>query len=98
VQLHDHDSSDDLPAALVHVSVPTCRGEPVPYAPGLMLLTGTLSVGHQEETDGRLSIVRLALDPPAQEPKRERRWFSRSRAPVHSSHAAAKTDFTAHQH
>ena len=34
-------------------------------APGLMLLTGTLSVGHHEETDGRVSVVRLALDPPA---------------------------------
>lgn len=64
VQLHDHDSSDDLPAALVHVSVPTCRDREVPFAPGLMLLTGTLSVGHREETDGRMSVVRLALDPP----------------------------------
>ena len=74
VQLHDHDSSDDLPPALVHVSVPTSRGQQVPYAPGLMLLTGTLSVGHQEESDGRNSLVRLALDPPAPESKR---FFSR---------------------
>ena len=37
VQVHDHDSSDDLPPAVVHVSVPTCRGTQVPYVPGLML-------------------------------------------------------------
>ena len=69
VQLHDHDSSDDLPAALVHVSVPTCRDAAVPHAPGLMLLTGTLSVGPREEADGRMSVVRLALDPPAASPR-----------------------------
>ncbi len=65
VQVHEHDSSDDLPAAVVHVSVPTCRDKQVPYAPGLMLLTGTLSVGQREEADGRTSVVRLALDPPS---------------------------------
>lgn len=66
VQLHDHDSAlaDDLPAAVVHVSVPTCRDTEVPFAPGLMLLTGTLNVGAREEADGRMSLVRLALDPP----------------------------------
>jgi len=66
VLLHDHDSAhaDDLPPATVHVSVPTCRDRAVPYAPGLMLLTGTLSVGHREEADGRISLVRLALDSP----------------------------------
>jgi hypothetical protein len=67
VQLHDHDSAlaDDLPAATVYVTVPTCLDREVPYAPGLMLLTGTLSLGHREEADGRISVVRLALDPPA---------------------------------
>lgn len=67
VQLHDHDSSDDLPAALVHVSVPTNVGQQVPYAPGLMLLTGTLDLGPREEADGRNSLVRLAVDPPPAE-------------------------------
>jgi hypothetical protein len=67
VQLHDHDSAlaDDLPPATVYVTVPTCRDREVPYAPGLMLLTGMLSVGQREEGDGRISIARLALDPPA---------------------------------
>lgn len=66
VQLHEHDSefADDLPPATVHVSVPTCRDRRVPYAPGLMLLTGMLSLGPREEADGRISLVRLALDPP----------------------------------
>ena len=65
-QIHEHDNglADDLPASLVFVSVPTLREKTVPYAPGLMLLTGTLSVGNRAEQDGRISVVRLALDPP----------------------------------
>ena len=66
VQLHDHDSAlaDDLPPAVVHVTVPTCLGREVPYAPGLMVLSGILAVGHHEEVDGRMSLVRMELDPP----------------------------------
>jgi hypothetical protein len=66
VQLHDHDSAlaDDLPAAVVHVTVPTCRDRQVPHARGMMLLTGTLNIGPRNEPDGRTSVVRLALDPP----------------------------------
>ena len=65
-QIHEHDNglADDLPVSMVYVSVPTMRNEPVPYAPGMMLLTGTLSVGNRAEPDGRISVVRLALDPP----------------------------------
>ncbi len=65
-QIHEHDNglADDLPASTVYVSVPTVREKPVPHAPGLMLLTGTLSVGNRTEADGRISVVRLALDPP----------------------------------
>ena len=65
-QIHEHDNglADDLPASMVYVSVPTVRNEAVPYAPGLMLLTGVLSVGNRAEPDGRISAVRLALDPP----------------------------------
>jgi hypothetical protein len=66
VQLHDHDAAlaDDLPPAVVHVTVPTCRDRQVPHARGLMLLTGTLSIGPRNEPDGRVSLVHLALDPP----------------------------------
>jgi hypothetical protein len=66
VQIHEHDSAlaDDLPPATVCVTVPTSSDREIPYVPGLMLLTGTLSVGPREEGDGRISLVRLALDPP----------------------------------
>ena len=66
VQLCEHDSefADDLPPSTVHVFVPGCHGQPVPYTPKLLLLTGAMSVGNREEADGRISFVRLALDPP----------------------------------
>ena len=63
VHLHDHDSAlaDDLPAATVHVFVP---GKPsIGHTRQLLLLTGTLSVGSRPEPDGRVSAVRLTLDP-----------------------------------
>jgi len=65
-QVHEHDNglADDLPPSTVRVLVPTCREQAVPFVPGLMLLTGTLSVGNHAEVDGRISIARLALDPP----------------------------------
>ena len=65
-QIHDHDNAlaDDLPPTVVHVSVPTSRDQPVPPSPRPLLLTGTLSVGNRTEADGRISVVRLALDPP----------------------------------
>src|SRR5687767_11435823 len=56
VQLHDHDSSDDLPPACVRVDLPSAIE--VAYTPQLLLLTGTLSVGNREESDGRISMVR----------------------------------------
>jgi len=60
VQLHDHDSSDDLPPACVRVGLPSAIE--VGYTPQLLLLTGTLSFGNLEESDGRISMVRLSLD------------------------------------
>jgi hypothetical protein len=35
----------------------------VPHIPGLIKLSGILSVGNQEEADGHVSILRLKLDP-----------------------------------
>ncbi len=66
LQVHEHDNglADDLPASTVYVSVPTARTARVPFVPGLMLLTGTLNLGNKAEPDGRVSVVRLALDPP----------------------------------
>ena len=57
--------ADDLPAATMFVFMPTQRDQVVRHAPGLMLLTGTLSIGNHEEADGRISAVRLALEAPS---------------------------------
>lgn len=57
--------AEDLPPSTMVVDVPTNPDLAVPYTPGLLLLTGTLSLGPREEPDGRVSHVRLLLDPPA---------------------------------
>lgn len=57
--------ADDLPATAVFVHWQTDHAEPVPYTPSPLLLTGTLAVGSEDETDGRVSAVRLLLDVPA---------------------------------
>ena len=54
--------ADDLPAATMFVFMPSQRDQVVRHAPGLMLLTGTLSIGNHEEADGRISSVRLKLE------------------------------------
>jgi hypothetical protein len=56
--------ADDLPPQTLFVTVPDKFGELVPFTPGPMLLTGVLSVGNKPEADGRISVVRLTLDPP----------------------------------
>ena len=56
--------AEDMPATVLHVQMQRNATPIVPYTPGLLLLTGTLSVGNREEPDGRVSTVRLALDPP----------------------------------
>ena len=71
VSLGDEDESlsDDLPASsvFVHVaaadSVRPAQARPVAYFSGLLRLTGTLSLGPHEESDGHVSTVRLELDP-----------------------------------
>lgn len=55
--------AEDLPPQVVFVRVAVKTGRPVPYMAGSLLVTGTLSVGPQTEPDGRVSVVRLALDP-----------------------------------
>ena len=58
----------EVPLGLMVTVAPARNPVPVvPYTPGLMLLTGLLSVGTQEEADGRISSVRLILDPPTTE-------------------------------
>ena len=65
-QIHAHDCelADDLPASIVHVFVPDAQGKALPFTPKLLLLTGALTVGNRSEDDGRISVVRLSLDPP----------------------------------
>ena len=61
--------ADDLPATALHVFTTADAPARTPYTPGLLLLTGKLSLGNQTETDERISIVRLKLDPPTAEQK-----------------------------
>ncbi len=51
--------ADDLPPQTLFVTVPDKFGEQVPFTPGPMLLTGTLSVGNKQEPDGCVSVVRV---------------------------------------
>ena len=55
--------ADDMPATILFVHIANAEGLIVPHIPGLLKLTGTLDLGNQEETDGRVSAVRLHLDP-----------------------------------
>ena len=55
---------DDLAPSTIFVTVPQFKRQPVPFVAGPLLLTGTLSLGRKEEPDGRVSWIRLQLDPP----------------------------------
>ena len=55
--------SDDLPPQTLYATLSESRLHPVPYQKGLLLLTGKLSLGNHPEPDGRVSNVRLKLDP-----------------------------------
>lgn len=65
VKLHEaeYGLADDLPPATMHVFVSSKREKIVPFTPGLLLLTGVVSIGNRVERDGRTSTVRLTLDP-----------------------------------
>jgi len=55
--------ADDLPSTTVFVHINHGEDRLVPHIPGLLKLTGVLSLGGQEEPDGRVSAVRLLVDP-----------------------------------
>jgi hypothetical protein len=58
--------ADDLPAAWAMVYLaPGQQNFAIPHQRGLLELTGVLSVGRLEESDGRVSWVRLQLEPEA---------------------------------
>jgi hypothetical protein len=68
VQMSEHadGEADDLPAALVTVYLDASQSDwAVPYTKGLISLTGTIEVGRLEETDGRVSWVRMRVSPEA---------------------------------
>lgn len=64
VNMGDEDDkfADDMPAnsIFVHLDNPDTL---VMYTPGLISLTGILSLGNVQEVDGRISYVRVHLDP-----------------------------------
>ena len=68
VQMSEHadGDADDLPPATVVVYLDTSQRDwVVPHERGLVALNGVLHVGRFEERDGRVSWVRLELDPEA---------------------------------
>lgn len=65
VQMSQHadGEADDLPPATVAVYLdPSQNDWVVPYVRGLAAVSGVLAVGRHEESDGRVSWVRLQLD------------------------------------
>ncbi|MFT3830756.1 MAG: hypothetical protein QM691_13720 [Opitutaceae bacterium] len=60
---YEYGLADDFPPNVVFVEVPRFADLAVPFTPGPLLLTGTLELGRREEADGRVSLVRLHLDP-----------------------------------
>ena len=63
---HADGDADDLPAAWVMVYLdPSQSNFAVPHVRGLVEISGLLSVGRYEEADGRVSWIRLQLDPEA---------------------------------
>ncbi|HTD64995.1 MAG TPA: hypothetical protein VK846_00490 [Candidatus Limnocylindria bacterium] len=73
---HEYGLAEDMPATLVHAFPTTETTAIVPFTPGLLLLTGTLAIGPRQEVDGRISSVRLELDPPPVAKEAAARKFS----------------------
>lgn len=86
VTLHEEEYglAEDMPATIVHVITQTNATPIVPHTPGLLLLTGTLGLGNREEPDGRISTVRLALDPPTPEQRAALNPLARSQTSISS--------------
>lgn len=60
----DESFSDDLPASTLYVHLAdTDHDFAVPWRPGLLGVAGVLQLGAMSEADGRMSFVRLQLDP-----------------------------------
>ncbi len=89
--LHEHEIGlcDDLPGATLFVFMPTAeeRERFVTFTPGLLLLTGTLELGNREESDGRISTLRLPAGPTRPTGPR---WAAPSRRPPPSCSASSR--------
>jgi hypothetical protein len=63
---HSDGDADDLPAAWAMIYLDASQQDfAVPYQRGLLQVRGVLDVGRLEEQDGRVSWVRLQLEPQA---------------------------------
>lgn len=63
---HADGDADDLPPATVVIHLDASQRDwVVPHVRGLISVSGRLSVGRLEEPDGRISWIRLQLDPDA---------------------------------
>lgn len=61
----DESLADNIPPSAVMVHLSESAGATIPRIPGLVQLTGTLSVGSREDAaSGRVSSVQLTLDAP----------------------------------
>ena len=58
----DDSMADDLPPSTLFVHVHSHAGKIISHRPGLHEFTGYLSVGPKEESDTRVSSVRMMLD------------------------------------
>lgn len=54
---------EDLPPQTVYVTAPDLANKPVAFTHKPLALIGTLSIGTKEEPFGRISAVRITLDP-----------------------------------
>jgi hypothetical protein len=92
IKMHEREYglADELPASTMHVFTDASGPETVPFTPGPLLLTGTLDIGNRQEPNGRVSLVRLQLDPPTEEQREAlleaAEILERARAESHAYH------------
>jgi hypothetical protein len=94
VTLHEKEYglAEDMPATLVHVTTRRDATPIVPHTPGPLLLTGTLSIGNREEAGGRISSVRLALDPATPEQRAALNQLTRGQPAVPATSTSLSTN------
>ncbi|MCI0538071.1 MAG: hypothetical protein L0Z50_22875 [Verrucomicrobiales bacterium] len=93
MKLHEKEYgfAEDLPPQTIHVFLQRNPSPIVPFTPGLLLLTGRLELGSREEPDGRVSHVRLFLDPPTDEQQKQISAWAGSMTPLKTNTVAEAT-------